>query len=275
MIKVILDSCCEITEEMARGINFSFVPFKITIDGTEYVDDENLELDSFLDIMKSSKGAIRTACPAPNDFLEVFEGDEIFVISITSELSGTYQSTVIAKEMYLKEHPNARVHIFDTRSAVSGETGPFVNIANMIRGNKSFDEIVKSTEELISRSNTVINLASLSNLAKNGRIPKIAGKLSRVLKIRAIAKAQDGKIVPLSIERGLKKSIKAMVDKALELSDKTLKSAIVISQLNAMEAAEEVKNMLLQHFPERLVEITGMKGLSSTYAEDGGLVLYL
>lgn len=275
MIKVVIDSSCEITEEMTRGINYSVVPFKITIDGEEYVDDDKLNLSSFLEIMKASKNAIRTACPAPNDFLNAYEGDEVLVISITSELSGTYQSAIIAKEMYLKENPHARVHVFDTRSAVSGETGPFINIANMIRDNKSFDEIVESTEELIRRSSTVINLASLSNLAKNGRIPKIAGKLSRVLKIRAIAKAEDGKIVPLSIERGLKKSIQAMVKKAIEISDKTLKSVIVISQQNAIESAEEVKNLLLDYFPERLIEITGMKALSSTYAEEGGLVLYL
>lgn len=275
MIKVVMDSCCEITEEMAREINYSVVPFKITIDGTEYVDDEKLNLDSFIETMKSSKGAIRTSCPSPNDFLEKFDGDEIFVITITSELSGTYQSATIAREMYLKENPDAKVHIFDSRSAVAGETGPFILMANMIREGKSFDEIVESTEELISRSHTVVNLASLSNLAKNGRIPKIAGKISKVLKIRAIAIEENGKIVPQSLERGLKKSIKAFVKKALEISDKTLNSAIVISELNARESAEEVKNLLLEHFPERLVEITGMKGLSSTYAEEGGLVLYL
>ena len=145
----------------------------------------------------------------------------------------------------------------------------------MQKEGKSFEETVADTEEIIERSVTIINLASLSNLAKNGRIPKIAGKLSKVLNIRMIGKAKDGKIVPVSIERGLKRSVKSLVNKALDICDKSLKTAIVISEANALEAAKEVREMLLKDFPDRIIEITGMKGLSTTYAEEGGLVLHL
>ena len=90
-----------------------------------------------------------------------------------------------------------------------------------------------------------------------------------------IGKAKDGKIVPVSIERGLKRSVKSLVNKALDICDKSLKTAIVISEANALEAAKEVREMLLKDFPDRIIEITGMKGLSTTYAEEGGLVLHL
>lgn len=275
MIKIVVDSCCELNLDMMEGIDVSFVPFKLSIGSNNFLDDENLNIEDFRIKMEESKEPVKTACPSPMDFFDKFEGDIVYVVTITSELSGTYQSAMIAKEMYLKEYPGAKVHVFDSRSAVAGETAVFLNLVKCIKEGKSFEETVADTEEIIERSVTIINLASLSNLAKNGRIPKIAGKLSKVLNIRMIGKAKDGKIVPVSIERGLKRSIKSLVNKALDICDKSLKTAIVISEANALEAAKEVREMLLKDFPDRIIEITGMKGLSTTYAEEGGLVLHL
>ena len=275
MIKIVVDSCCELNLDMMEGVDVSFVPFKLSIGSNDFLDDENLNIEDFRIKMEESKEPVKTACPSPMDFFEKFEGDIVYVVTITSELSGTYQSAMIAKEMYLKEYPGAKVHVFDSRSAVAGETAVFLNLVKCIKEGKSFEKTVADTEEIIERSVTIINLASLSNLAKNGRIPKIAGKLSKVLNIRMIGKAKDGKIVPVSIERGLKRSVKSLVNKALDICDKSLKTAIVISEANALEAAKEVREMLLKDFPDRIIEITGMKGLSTTYAEEGGLVLHL
>lgn len=275
MIKIVVDSCCELNLDMMEGVDVSFVPFKLSIGSNDFLDDENLNIEDFRIKMEESKEPVKTACPSPMDFFDKFEGDIVYVVTITSELSGTYQSAMIAKEMYLKEYPGAKVHVFDSRSAVAGETAVFLNLVKCIKEGKSFEKTVADTEDVINRSSTIINLASLSNLAKNGRIPKIAGKLSKVLNIRMIGKAKDGKIVPVSIERGLKRSIKSLVNKALDICDKSLKTAIVISEANALEAAKEVREMLLKDFPDRIIEITGMKGLSTTYAEEGGLVLHL
>lgn len=275
MIKIVVDSCCELNLDMMEGVDVSFVPFKLSIGSDDFLDDENLNIEDFRIRMEESKEPVKTACPSPMDFFEKFQGDIVYVVTITSELSGTYQSAMIAKEMYLKEYPGAKVHVFDSRSAVAGETAVFLNLVKCIKEGKSFEETVADTEKLIERSVTIINLASLSNLAKNGRIPKIAGKLSKVLNIRMIGKAKDGKIVPVSIERGLKRSVKSLVNKALDICDRSLKTAIVISEANALEAAKEVREMLLKDFPDRIIEITGMKGLSTTYAEEGGLVLHL
>lgn len=275
MIKIVVDSCCELNLDMMEGVDVSFVPFKLSIGSDDFLDDENLNIEDFRIKMEESKEPVKTACPSPMDFFDKFEGDIVYVVTITSELSGTYQSAMIAKEMYLKEYPGAKVHVFDSRSAVAGETSVFLNLVKCIKEGKSFEETVADTEEIIERSVTIINLASLSNLAKNGRIPKIAGKLSKVLNIRMIGKAKEGKIVPVSIERGLKRSVKSLVNKALDICDKSLKTVIVISQANALEAAKEVKEMITKDFPDRIIEITGMKGLSSTYAEEGGLVLHL
>lgn len=275
MIKIVVDSCCELNLDMMEGVDVSFVPFKLSIGSNDFLDDENLNIEDFRIKMEESKEPVKTACPSPMDFFDKFEGDIVYVVTITSELSGTYQSAMIAKEMYSKEYPGAKVHVFDSRSAVAGETAVFLNLVKCIKEGKSFEETVADTEEIIERSATIINLASLSNLAKNGRIPKIAGKLSKVLNIRMIGKAKDGKIVPVSIERGLKRSVKSLVNKALDICDKSLKTAIVISEANALEAAKEVREMLLKDFPDRIIEITGMKGLSTTYAEEGGLVLHL
>lgn len=275
MTKIVMDSCCEYNEEMLVGMNYASVPFKITIDGVEYVDDENLEITFFKEKMRATKDVIRTACPSPQEYLDKFEGEEVYVITITGELSGSYQSAMIAKEMYMRENKNAKVHVFNTMSAVAGETGVLLFLRDKIKAGKDFDTIVEETEDFIRRSTTVINFSNLTNLVKNGRIPKIAGKLSKALKIKLIAIARGGRIVPVSIERGIKRSVNAMVNKATELCDKTLKSAIVISEFDAKEMAEEVKGKLRAIFPERIIEVTTMKALSLVYAEEGGLVIHL
>ena len=275
MRQLIVDSSCELNDDMIKSMDVSIVPFKITMDGTEFIDNENLDIEDFLMTMENSKDAIRTACPSPDDFFRCMNGDEIFIVTLTSQLSGTYQSAMIAKEMYFEKNPNAKVHVFDSMSATSGETGIALMIENLNEQNKSFEEIVEYVEAQKESSITLIALSSLTNLARNGRIPKIAGKLSRILNIKMIARNKEGKITPLSIERGIKKTINSLVKKCKELGSAGAKYAIVISQANAIDAAIELKNKLLEIFPDRIVEITQMKGLSSTYAEEGGVVVFL
>lgn len=275
MRQLIVDSSCEFNEGMIKSMELSTVPFKITMGGETFVDDEILNMDEFLHTMKNSSDVIRTACPSPDDYYRCMKGDEIFVITLTSGLSGTYQSAMIARDMYLEEHPDAKIHVFDSGSATAGETGLGLIIEGLNMLGRDFDEIVEITERFKENSITLMALSSLTNLARNGRIPKIAGKLSRVLNIKLIAKNVEGKIAPINLERGVKKTLDALVKKCQELSDASAKYAIVISQVNAVEIAKNLREKLLEIFPDRLVEITSMRGLSSTYAEEGGVVVFL
>lgn len=275
MYQIIADSSAEINPGMLRIGEISFAPFKITIDEREYADDSSLDIGAFYEAMRNTKEAIRTACPSPQEYLELMNGDHIFIVTITSELSGSYQSAMLARSMYLEKNPGAKVHVFDSKAAVSGETGVVMFLDALISLKKSFDEIVEATEAMIKKSLTIFALASLTNLARNGRIPKIAGRLSRVLNIRIIARAVAGKISPLSLERGLKNTLNALVEKALKLRDPDLKVPIVISQANDIPSAEYVRDKIRESIPDREIEITGMKGLSSTYAEEGGIVVFI
>lgn len=275
MRQLIVDSSCEFNEGMIKSMELSTVPFKITMGGETFVDDEILNMDEFLHTMKNSSDVIRTACPSPDDYYRCMKGDEIFVITLTSGLSGTYQSAMIARDMYLEEHPDAKIHVFDSGSATAGETGLGLIIEGLNMLGRDFDEIVEITERFKENSITLMAFSSLTNLARNGRIPKIAGKLSRVLNIKLIAKNVEGKIAPINIERGLKKTMDSLIKKCQELSDASAKYAIVISQVNAVEIAKNLREKLLEIFPDRLVEITSMRGLSSTYAEEGGVVVFL
>lgn len=275
MRQLIVDSSCEFNEGMIKSMELSTVPFKITMGGETFVDDEILNMDEFLHTMKNSSDVIRTACPSPDDYYRCMKGDEIFVITLTSGLSGTYQSAMIARDMYLEEHPDAKIHVFDSGSATAGETGLGLIIEGLNMLGRDFDEIVEITERFKENSITLMAFSSLTNLARNGRIPKIAGKLSRVLNIKLIAKNVEGKIAPINIERGLKRTMDSLIKKCQELSDASAKYAIVISQVNAVEIAKNLREKLLEIFPDRLVEITSMRGLSSTYAEEGGVVVFL
>lgn len=275
MKQLIVDSSCELTDDMIKSMECSVVPFIITMDGKDFIDDENLNMETFFETMDNSSDVIRTACPSPDEFLKRMKGDEIYVVTITSKLSGAYQSAMIAKQMYLEKHPEAKVHVFDSKSATAGETGVALIVDELVGMGKSFEEVVAETEKKIDESITLIALSSLNNLARNGRLPRIVGKLSKVLNIRLIARNKDGEISPLSIERGLKRTLNSLIKKCEEYGNKVCEYAIVISQANAVEVAVELKNRLMEMFPSRPIEITSMKGLSSTYAEEGGVVVFL
>lgn len=274
MAKIIVDSSCEFNTNITN-LDVSTVPFKITMDDVTYIDDDNLDMQKFYEDMRNSDCRILTSCPSPDDFLKHMEGDEIFIITITSQLSGSYNSAEVAKKMYLEKNPNANVHIFDSKSASAGETGILKYITDLINDNFSFDDIVNTVEGWIDKTLTIFALNSFTNLARNGRIPKFAGTISKFLSMKAIARNKDGKISLLSIERGAKKAINQLVEKAVKLCDKTLDTPIIISEANDENSAIYVKDLLSKNFPNRIIEITKMKALSSTYAEEGGIIIFI
>lgn len=275
MYQIITDTSAELNPGMITCCEVKAAPFKISIEEHTFIDDENLDMDEFFRIMRETTTPIRTACPSPDEFLRLMDGDHIFMVTITGKLSGSYNAAQVAKQLYLEKHPEAKVHIFDSQSATAGETGVVVFLDQLIRAKKTFDEIVQATEELIRKSLTIFALCSFTNLARNGRVPKIAGKLSRILHVKCIARNNHGKILPISIERGVKRTLNSLVEKAYKLCDKTLTCPIIISEANDRTSAEYVREKLLEFFPERIVEITKMRGLSSTYAEEGGIVVFL
>lgn len=187
---IIADTACETTREMEEKFKVTYASFKIDIDHETFVDDENLDLNTYIDKMNASKNPIKTACPSPGEFMAALEenkeADELFIITISKKLSGTYDSASVAKKMFLEENPEKKVHVIDSKSAVAGETNVYLKLVKLLEGKISFEEIVEKITNFVDNSKTLFVLEDLSNLIKNGRMSKPAGMVANALNIKPV-----------------------------------------------------------------------------------------
>ena len=204
--------------------------------------------------------------------MNAFAGaDEIFVVTITSGLSGTYGSAMAAKDLYEQVHPKVKIHVFDSLS-----TGPEMQLlieklASLLDTDLSFEEIRDAGEAYLRSTRMFFSLQSLHNLAQNGRVNKLVAGAIGILNIRILATASpEGTIAPVEKCRGEKKAQSAMAAKMLEAGYKGGK--VRIHHAENPETAQAVKAALLEKFPAADIEIGTCRGLCSYYAERGGVL---
>ncbi len=270
-IKIVVDSSSNLVN--LEGVDFSSVPLTIITNEKEYVDDANLDVNQMINDLKLYKGKSSTACPSIGSWLESFNGyDEIYVITITSNLSGAYNSAIQAKEMYLDENPNAKIHVFDSLS-----TGPEIALLAekinelIIDGNK-FEDVILKAKEYLGKTKLFFILESLHNLAQNGRVSKLSEIASKILNIRVIGQASiDGVLQLLTKCRGIKATVSKIVNYILESNYKGGK--LKIAHVNNFDFALKIKEAILQKFTEAKVFISECRGLCSFYAEEGGILI--
>ena len=273
--KIISDSGSDITKEMEQKMKITTVPFKIDVNGKEYVDDEKFNMPDFLATMKASSEPIRTACPSPFDYekaIEEADAEYVFIITISSKLSGSYNSANIAKNV-IEEKGKKKVHIFDSKSASAGETCVAIKIHECIEKNMNYEEIIEEVEKYIDDLKTFFILESLDNLIKNGRIKKTAGLIANVLNIRPIMIGVQGEISFFVMNRGFKKSLLKLAEALGTVCNNFEERTLVISHVNALDKAMDFKKKVESLYKFKDIEIVHTRGLSSGYADNGGIVI--
>lgn len=259
-------------EQITEGIGI--VPFKLQIDDEEIVDID-LNIDELIKKMKASVNQIRTACPSPQEFYDAYSKDgETFAVTISGALSGSHNSAILAKNMFLEKFPEALIHVFDTQSASAGVNLVILKIKELITQNLKFDEIVDAVSKYISKMKTLFILDSLDNLVKNGRISNLKAMLASFLHIVPImGENGKGEIVLLEQVRGNKKAFSRLVDMIGESGVDFENTVLGITHSNAREKAENLKNEILKRFNFKEVLIFAAGGLSTVYADDGGIIV--
>lgn len=271
--KIVADSSLDLNDELEKELGIEQIAFKLYIDEEEIVDDKNINVNEFITRMVNSKKLPRTACPSPNDFKEAFEGDEdVFAITISSKLSGTYNSAILAKNMILEEMKKA-IHVFDSKSASVGQTLVAIKIKELIKEESSFDNIVENVEDYIANMKTFFISESLDNLIKNGRIPSWKGKLAMALKIRPIMTTNDGEIEMFDKVRGSNKAFERLAQIVNELSEDTSNKILAISHVNNLERAIMLKERIIEMCKFKDIIIVPTHGLTSLYCDNQGIIV--
>lgn len=278
MIKIVADSSCDRINEKKLFKNVTRVPLYIMLGDKEYLDNENLNVKELVKDIDTSILVPKTQCPSPNAFFEAFEGqeDEIFVVTLSSKLSGSYNSALLAANMFLEEHPEKKIHVFDSMSASSGEVLIVAQIISLIEQGFNFNSIIEKIEYKIRNENKIYAvLENLNTLAKNGRLTKVQSVISSVAKIRLILTSNEGEIGLFGKAIGTGQAISKIVKEIIAANEKDKKDTIIISHCNARELAIDLKRKLLIKANFKKIEIFETSGLSSVYANNGGLIIAL
>lgn len=270
-INIVMDSCVDFDEDTK---DMKRIPFKIIIDDDELVDS-NLNMMDLITKMKNSKNHIKTACPSPENFLNAFNTcKNTFAVTISGPLSGSYNSAMVAVNIMKEKFPESFVHVFDSKTAAAGQTLVALKVKQLIEDNFNTAEIIEYTNKYISKLKTLFILDSLDNLAKNGRITNLKAIIANVLHIVPIMGSDgDGNIVLKEQIRGKKKAFGRLVDMIGEYNIDFEETILGITHVNCFEKAQKLKDEIVSRYPFKDVKIFKASGLSTIYADDGGIVI--
>lgn len=275
--KIVGDSSTDVTDEMKNKYGIELAPLSFTLDGVEYVDDENLDLQDYLAKIDASPNTPKSACPSINDYLKLCQGshDVTFIVTLSSELSGSYNSAMNAREMFMEENPGKKVHVVDSRGAASLQVLIALKLVELCESGMTYEEVVEAIEAFRDASKVVFVLEKIDTLEKNGRLSRMKAKIVRALNLKLILIATDeGTIDLYDKARGSKKALKKLVDKMESLKKVNGDTVVVIAHCNALDKALNVKEMIKVKYPTcKEIIIVPTKGLSSTYANQGGVIV--
>ncbi|MCR4855036.1 MAG: DegV family protein [Erysipelotrichaceae bacterium] len=272
-MRIIADSSCDLYT--IDHDDFKTVPLTIYTDERSFVDDENLNVHEMLDYLAAYKGRSYTSCPPIDLWLQAYEGaKEIFVITITSALSGSYNSALSAAEMYKEEHKDVKISVIDSLSTGGEEILAIHKMTELMKQGLPFEKIDGIVRDYLHRSRLFFSFFSVHNLAQNGRVNKIAAGALSVLNISVNGTAtSEGTIAVTGKARGEKKSLQALLDYMKEAGYKGGKC--VITHTENESAAKDLKDMVLKEYPDARIDIYPTRGLCSYYMERRGVVICL
>lgn len=271
---IVVDSCCDLTQEMRTDPVFRVIPLTIRVEGQDYVDDDQLDTSLLLRAMKESQGPSSSNCPAPGDYLDAFraaEGD-IYVVTLSALLSGSHNSARQGAALFREEQPERNIHIFNSCSASAGEVALALKIRELAGSGLDFREVVRQVDQTIREGNTLFVLENLDNLKKNGRLTRVQAMLTGALRIKLVmGSTPEGEICKHAQALSVKQALSKMVE--LICGDERHRGkTLVIAQCLCPERAERLKELVEKSCNFSRVLVTATRGLSSYYANTGGIV---
>ena len=258
-----------------EGVNYTTVPMKIIMGEKEFVDTAALDVRGMVDDLRAYKGKSGSSCANAQEWLEAFgDADMVFGVTISRNLSGSFNAAEAAAREFAEEHPDAKIHIFDTLSAGPEQAMVVEKIAKLVEQGLSFEQIVAGVREYQNHCHILFCLESMNNLARNGRVNPAVAKIASVLGIRACGDAQNGQIIPTQKPRGQKKATEVLAEMIRErgfTNDSWLRIAHCFGETQAQLLIDAVK----KDFPNARYTIEPTGALCSFYAEEGGLMIAL
>lgn len=276
--KIVIDSCGELPPPYKEDARFESVPLTLTVEGEDIVDDAAFDQKSFLAKVAASPTCPRSSCPSPERYKNAYDcpAEHIYAVTLSSELSGSYNSAMLGRQLLLEERPEKKIHIFNSRSASVGETLIALKIQECEEAGMDFEDVVSQVESYINGQTTYFVLENLETLRKNGRMSKVKALVASALNIKPVLGSTDeGTIQQRDQARGINKALVKMVNLALSEAVGLEEKTVAISHCNCPERARMVREAILERSDAKDVIVVDTAGVSSMYANDGGIILVI
>ncbi len=273
--KIVVDSGCDLPDKLKEDEHFVVVPLTLSVGGVDIIDDEKFDQKDFIKRVNEAKECPKSACPSPERYLSEYESaqGDVYVITLSGRLSGSYNSALVAADMYEEDGGSNRVHVFDSMSASCGEALIAMKIVECEGQGMGFDDVVKTVTQFCNGMKTYFVLETLETLRKNGRLTNLQALLANVLSIKPVMGAREGEIIKLEQTRGLNKALKRMCEIITENVSEPENKVLGIAHCNCPERAEYVKSLLVEKNNFKDVIIVNTAGIATMYANDGGIIV--
>lgn len=274
--KIAIDSCGELLDEWKNDERIESIPLTLTVGGENIIDDATFDQKDFLKKVADCPECPKSACPSPERYMKAYEceAEHIYAVTLSAELSGSYNSAILGKNLLLEEQPEKKVHVFNSKSASGGQSLIAMKIIECEEKGLSFGEVVSEVEKYIEEMSTFFVLENLETLRKNGRLSRVKALVASALKIKPVmGSTPEGTICQLDQARGMNKAIVKMVDhigeKGINIPEKT----VAITHCNCPERARMLEEAIREKLNPAKIVVMDTAGVSSMYANDGGVIV--
>lgn len=273
--KIIVDSCTDLTDKMKEDRHFQMVPLTLQVDDQAIVDDAAFNQKEFLKLVAESPNSPKSSCPSPEAYMKLYSGKEdVYVVTLSSNLSGSYNSAVLGRKLYLEEHSKKNIEIINSCSASVGQTLIAKKIQEYAEAGKGFQDIIHLIKTFKEKLSTKFVLENLDTLRKSGRLTGIKAILTSVLNIKPVmAGTAEGTICKLDQARGIQKALILMASHIEQDVKNPEERTLGIAHCNNYSRALFVKDEILRRVPFKESFIVDTAGVSTMYAGDGGIIV--
>lgn len=274
--KIVIDSCGELLEQWKQDEKFASVPLTLTVGSENIIDDETFDQADFLRKVAACPECPKSACPSPESYRSAFdcEADHVYCVTLSAELSGSYNSAVLGASLLHEEKPDKRIHVFNSCSASIGQTLIAMKIVECEKVGLPFEKVVSTVDKYIEGQHTFFVLENLETLRKNGRLSRVKALVATALKIKPImGSTPEGTICQLDQARGMNKALVKMVEKIMEVTENSENKILAISHCNSPKKAQMLKEAIQEKMKLMDIVVLNTAGVSSMYANDGGIIV--
>ena len=274
--KIVVDSCCELPENYKNDSRFEIVPLGLEVGDYIIQDDANFNQREFLQKVAAYPLCPKSSCPSPERFREAYHdgADEVYAVTLSSHLSGSYNSAELGKSLYAEKYGDKKIHVVDSESASCGETQLVEKIIACKEAGLGFEETVKAVETFKRKMRTYFVLDNLETLRKNGRLSSVKALVASTLNIKPVI-GNLGVIEQKGQAIGINKALAKMADCIVGDVENPEERTLMITHCNCLERAAFMRGLMEKRASYRSVLIMDTAGVSSMYANDGGVIVTL